>query len=680
MSTQQNGQARSQAGALQRDPEKCPVRAPYNFVPFPEKGKKVLRYEETLPPHDRLDPALKTGEIHITMTAETPVFVSDGAKDKNGRSDPHFFRTPGGQFALPGSTVRGMTRANMQVLGFGGIRPGEEIGDQRLFFRRIADSSNSLAKGLKEYYTSQLDVRVEKTDKGQRTVPRRVQAGYLCRDGGSERYFIRPAGRYYRVSKAMLEEIGLGSRYAQTLAVAYRPAAGAGLAEIRLPDDPQAQSMQQGMLLCPGVDTSGDGTRSGSKKPSHRYVFPVWERCPADQDLPISPDDALAYAQDFENRRNNLKGGTQIRGQKIEYDPDFWALPKPGQPPRPVFYLEVDGHIYFGMSPFLRLGYAHTLAEGLPGEFREAAEPGRPQDYPQAILGFARQDGSYRSRVFFGDLAAQGSPTEMEPVCRVLGEPKPSWFAGYTKEGKHYNTENSNAEDSQNTAGFALRGQKRYWLREQPVRPAASADRKENVESKLRPLPQGTVFRGVIRYKNLRPHELGLLLWSLRLEQGCFQSVGMGKPYGYGRMSLQIDRLLEYDLNTLYTALDAAPQPAGPDAVEEYIRCYDAFAVQKLAIEAKKPKETPSIRERTEIKDLFFISSKVWPVSPDAPVNYMQLTDYQNLEDLLPEVKEFRAADNRKKKEAARAAQAAPAQPQDPFAQLEARWGKKSRR
>ena len=54
------------------------VRAPYNFVPF--ANKVLLRYAgpEELPRHDRMDPALKSGEIHVTMTADTPVFVSDG--------------------------------------------------------------------------------------------------------------------------------------------------------------------------------------------------------------------------------------------------------------------------------------------------------------------------------------------------------------------------------------------------------------------------------------------------------------------------------------------------------------------------------------------------------------------------------------------------------------------------
>ena len=53
------------------------VRAPYNFIPLSEKVLLPYNSIEELPPHDRMDPALKTGEIHVSMVADTPVFVSD---------------------------------------------------------------------------------------------------------------------------------------------------------------------------------------------------------------------------------------------------------------------------------------------------------------------------------------------------------------------------------------------------------------------------------------------------------------------------------------------------------------------------------------------------------------------------------------------------------------------------
>ena len=42
-------------------------------------------------------------------------------------------------------------------------------------------------------------------------------------------------------------------------------------------------------------------------------------------------------------------------------------------------------------------------------------------------------------------------------------------------------------------------------------------------------MKKGTTFSGTIRFKNLKEDELGLLLWSLLLNDGCYQSIGMGK-------------------------------------------------------------------------------------------------------------------------------------------------------
>ena len=65
------------------------VRAPYNFVPFTDR-QPFMRYTDVskLPAHDELCADLLTGEIHLTLTAETPVFVSDGQKTRISSAAP----------------------------------------------------------------------------------------------------------------------------------------------------------------------------------------------------------------------------------------------------------------------------------------------------------------------------------------------------------------------------------------------------------------------------------------------------------------------------------------------------------------------------------------------------------------------------------------------------------------
>lgn len=601
--------------------ENSTVRAPYNFVPF---SNKVLEYPGKIPGHDSADPELKTGEIHVTLKAVTPVFVSDGS-----REDPHFFRGPNGMFALPGSTIRGMVRQNMQILGFGLVRSGEDIEDKRVFYRKIADARGSTGGELKEYYHSALAVKALKSPSGKTySIPENVKAGYLRRS--EDGCYIQPvSGSCLKVSKELLSSAGLGDSYASAIPVDYTESAGGFAKKVRRADGSVPAGMKRGMLLCPGVDAGGDGTRgSRPKPPSHRYVFPLADEHAAP--VGISKEDELSYAADWEGRKNSLKGGTQLQGRKIPYDPDFWKLPKEGEE-KPVFYIQHNGHTFFGMALYLRIGYHFSLKDGLPPSHKELEERTDFLDCPRAILGYAQKERSYRSRVSFGDLLVQDDPKEQASVETVLCNPKISYYPGYVVDGKHYNQED-----------FRLRGYKHYWMKEAKAAPPTS----EKTKSVLRPLPAGTVFSGVIRFKNLRPEELGLLLWALRLEEGCYQTVGMGKPYGYGRMKLTIDELREFDLVSLYCPgnLGGGAAASPETAVQEYIDLYDAFAVQTLGFklnkkELKQKKKTVSLLDRSGVKELLYLHSIV---RDPEEVSYMDLKEYQNVRNALPDVLKIR--------------------------------------
>lgn len=608
--------------------ENSVVRAPYNFVPF---SKKVLEYNrDMLPDHDQIDPTLKTGRIYVTLTADTPVFVSDG-----NMAEPHFFRNSNGCFALPGSTIRGMVRANMQILGFGVIRPGEDLEDRRIFFRNIADGRKNTGGELKKYYHSALAVKAIEGPSGKTySIPQNVRAGYLRKIG--DKYQIQPVqGSWIKVSKRTLDSVGMGDLHAKYIPVYYTAAEGYAK-KVQVTNGPLPEGMKPGVLLCPGVDTRGDGTRIDQrtgqpKHPSHRYIFP--EKDQSANLVEIKDEDVISYAADWESRKNTLAGGTQIKGKKVIYDPDFWKLPDSGEE-KPVFYVQHEGHTYFGMSLFLRIGYRFPLKDGLPQRHKDAAAQPGFLDYPHALLGYAEKENAYRSRVSFGDFQAQGDPKELPLVQTILGSPKISYYPGYVVDGHHYNQA---AENNTEQAGFQLRGHKLYWLKNAEAKPAP-ADKPKMV-SRMHPLPEGTAFSGIIRYKNLRPEELGLLLWSLRLDDGCYQSVGMGKPYGYGRMKLTIDSLREFDFKTLYSpaGLCSGAHEAEKDAVEQYIKTYDKFAAQ--ALYPKKPKKQPSLRSMPEIQAFFYMRSTIRDA---AEVSYMDLTEYKKVRSPLPDVAEFR--------------------------------------
>lgn len=550
------------------------VRAPYNFVPFTER-QPFMRYTDVskLPAHDELRAELLTGEIHLTLTAETPVFVSDGQENAD------FFRGANGNYMIPGSTIRGMARENMQILGDGLVLKDEDLEDYQIYYREIAGTGTR--KPLRKYYQDTLGVKPEKTKSGKSiSIPHNINAGYLVRENGLYRIYPLPKETpVLRVSRDLTEKVFGKEKYACTEAVAYE-SDGKNVTALYRPENAPADK-ERGILLFTGKPV---------QKENHLYVFP-----PIDRDqhgIDISEADRLSYQADCEARKNTAKAYQE-----------FWKLPEEGQS-KPVFYVNYDGHIYFGMARYLRIGHSHSIAEGLPERFRKmqkriTSQNELPLDYPHAILGFTHNfkdenkkssNTSYRSRVSFGDFEMQSKPEKRGTFKTVLGEPKPSYFPSYTVNGQHY------SED------FRLRGFKQYWLKKANA-PEPPNDN-ENVPAIMRPMPEKSVFSGTIRFKNLEKDELGLLLWSLVLNDGCYQSIGMGKPYGFGRMSVKLDSLRLFDFAALYSA-------SGFESAGRTAECKPFIQAYKQFMNDNKSKTAPEMDDRPEIKDFFYLKKTI---------------------------------------------------------------------
>lgn len=580
------------------------VHAPYNFISFAESPWLPYQSIDDLPPHDRIDPQRRTGELHITLTAKTPVFVA-GEKGRSPGDASRFFRTPDGALAIPGSTIRGLTRENMQILSFAPVRVGEDIGNYRPFYREFASASSSTAGALKAYYHNALGVTARRCTSGKTySIPENVRAGYIHCEGNGYVIYPTQGGKYFRVPRSASP---VGENYARTLPVFYSTN-GERVEEVRI--ESWADSTLKGTLLYTG---------KAALKPNPLYLFP--EEDETGEAVAIPQEDVISYKTDWEKRKNGLRPAS------------FWKLPEPGEPAKPVFYIRKGGHVYFGMSLFLRIGYEHAIADGLPTKHKELVDAG-PLDYPSAILGFSRGRLAYRSRVSFGDFYAEVGAREGAPVRMILGEPKPGYYPGYLRPTqpqpgvKHYNDDD-----------FRLRGFKQYWLKDTQKTDVPLG--KEKVGTALCPLPAGTRFHGVVRFKNLSDAELGLLVWSLCLDEGCYQNVGMGKPYGYGRMSVRVERMVEFAPDDLYGgALCPAPSQKTDTSLQKAVRdCIGAYEREATAVLGGAKKRP--LREMPAIRDFLYMKSAV---QEGEAFGYMDLREYKNTRAPLPSVGEVRRA------------------------------------
>lgn len=552
--------------------EKEFAHASYNFIPF---SNRIITYEKELPNHNKFYTELKTGEIKVTITAEIPIFISNGDK-KNSR----FICNKKGNYIIPSSSLRGLLRTNMQILGFGAITPDEDFKDYQIYFREMATKNKNIQSKLMKYYKNALKTITKKSKSGKSyTIPENVKSGYIQKRGN--KYYISPTkSNYLRVSRKHKDLLDFGDEPARVIDVFYEVEDNV----VKSISTNKKPNFQKGKLLYTGKPVSNKNSL---------YIFSEKE---SSDEIEVSNEDILSYAEDWENRKNVL-------GHKK----DFWALPKKDEE-KPIFYLKSDGHIYFGMSLFLRIGYKYPLSKGIPVKHIEF----KNLDLPHAILGYATNIDAYRSRVSVSDFEAKNNVRELNPVDIILAGPKASYYAGYVVDGKNYNDED-----------FQLRGYKQYWLKEIQN---SEIVKNKNVGTTIRPLPKGTIFKGVIKYKNLYPEELGLLLWSLKLEDTCFHNIGMGKPYGYGRIKINIDDLKEYDFEKLYNlkSISADVYSENKNNISEYIKKYDEYAGELL--NTKNKDDCYSIKECLEIKNFFYMKSKICDKDE---FNYMKLGEFK---------------------------------------------------
>jgi len=99
----------------------------------------------------------------------------------------------------------------------------------------------------------------------------------------------------------------------------------------------------------------------------------------------------------------------------------------------------------------------------------------------------------------------------------------------------------------------------------------------------LHPLPKGTSFTTIMRFHNLRPVELGALLWALRLgmadNEEVVRRLGMGKAYGLGEVTMKVGKLRFFGPDT-------------PDDIEaaDYLKCFEEHMTAAYATrEANAP-------------------------------------------------------------------------------------------
>ena len=608
------------------------VGAPYNFVPL---GKKVYRKDE-ITKHSEISGL--SGYLEYQVTAKTPIIVDGG--------DKHFYKNKDGKAAIPGSTMRGLVRSNMQILSQSSI--ADDIANAKLMYRCVGGSSRNLNKKV---YDGTLGSDTVVVGKGRFSVLKNVKGGYIgCKNG---KYYIIPSSiqtlqrelgemNYYVLSERRIiedkfrgfemlrkspcvlqnsntrpfvkEARGNRVQYKGDKNVNYKPYFKTvyyqpkGMRNISALSEEPKNGYKKGTLITTGF--------MNQKKAF--YVIPEMAELPVSEWIPIAPQDIDSFKRDFEGRKNQLTVATGFNLAKMEKDEKeelkkevsrFFGLPENGEI-TPVFYIELDGKLYFGFTPRLRLFYEKEIYDGLSKEQRDNS-----LDYCKSMFGFATDNESYRSRLSFQEAVIDKNISENGKTAVVLGEPKPTSYLDYLV-GK-------NGEAVTYRGDFALRGMKQYWLHTKEA--ASGLGNNKDVRSDFYPYPKETSFTGQIRFSNLSEEELGMLLWSLLLEKNSQQNIGKGKTYGFGRVEISLKQLNILDTAAMYDSETLCLEPYREEK-ERYSEYVDKAKKDMTRFLGKDVMEHPPVRN-------FLLMKNGNEIPDDSKTHYMSIegrdSDYQ---------------------------------------------------
>ncbi|MBU1659930.1 MAG: TIGR03986 family CRISPR-associated RAMP protein [Chloroflexi bacterium] len=646
------------------------ARAPYNFVPLPER---MVPAREPLPDHDVYIEDGLSCWIECDLETCSPTYVrgmlAQEQYKEHGRKGPDeleieekkahapFFSIwedeieKYGTPLIPGSTLRGMVRALVEIVGHGRMR---WVAKEPTFtFRAVAASRDD---PLRDPYREVIGA-----------FGRNVCAGYLEKEGDD--WYIRPAktpaemGWPGRDAYLKVKEREIGSRdipgYLRFNSANYRPQlhrisfnvsiqSGQRGSHVRINQigSRDAGFQFQGVLVCSGnmLETG----KPGQQSPRRNHAL-VLESDPKARRLKINKQAIEDY----------VAGMTPFQKEELK----AWGdNPRRMRAGNPVFYVPEGTEVfYFGHNPNFRIPArlhgtkrAATPRDFVPDELLTDSRP----DLADAIFGWVeeREDGKAigpkeqrAGRVFFEDAQFVGASEEgvwykPDPITpHVHSGPKPTTFQHYLEQDKD---DGHNPDLKETLAHYGtpatetqIRGHKLYWFKGATPDIEATTNEREHEKQLTRivPLKPGVRFKFKIHFENLREEELGALLWVLTLpgEVGVEyrHRLGMGKHFGMGGVKIT-PRLYLTDRQQRYLGLfqnnvwDEAISTAETD---KYIQAFEKFVLDGIG------STRASLHALNRIQE--FLTMVEWR---EGDPKWLDATRYMEIERGLDKINEYK--------------------------------------
>ncbi|MFA6700298.1 MAG: TIGR03986 family CRISPR-associated RAMP protein [Thiomicrospira sp.] len=495
------------------------ITSPYNFVPMAETVHipSWQGISQDMPVQDTL-----SGIIEYELKNVTPLMVGDKRIEDEKGGIVEFFKTPDDHYAIPGTSIKGMIRNWLEIATHSRL---SIINDNWLSYRDLRNNE----------YTGLLTEQVGGAYKAK------SQAGWLRFESGE--WQLYPA-QSWRIENSEIEsvfKIAIKDKEAEkiyeklkgiqsvnfdaeeekihsnhTVPMMYAAARNLKKADIK---------SAKGFLIVTGQMPGPKKNEPGKSKGKHmNFIF----SCPSEQ--------PMAY-----ENQNVIKGFLDINKEKADFN-YLKALNHPYG--IPVFYIQTEHKVsQIGMAQMFRFPYKYSV-----GQLRYAthiSSSDKPKDFAQILFGEIDENGnsnSLKGRVSFSLAKAIGQPTTQQLPSTVLGAPRNSFYPAYINQHElkgRYSTYNQKEAKISGFKRYAVH--KSFSASGLPKPPENKGKVNYKVAVQIKALSENQRFNGKVRFHNLNNVELGALLYALSLggQEGLYHQLGMGKPYGLGKVSFE---------------------------------------------------------------------------------------------------------------------------------------------
>jgi CRISPR-associated protein (TIGR03986 family) len=486
----------------------------------------------------------KPDELKVTEKEELALFFSLPGTEVEGRPAP----------VIPGSSLRGMIRALVEIAGYGRIR---WVAKEPAFtFRAVAASRND---PLSDRYRDVIGTPYRTN----------VRAGYLEQRGDD--WWVRPAltpqvmgwpgnAPYLTVKEKQIRTKDIPGYFHLnsenyrlqvhriSFDVRFGTVRGGRTVLISEIGSREAGYKYEGVMVCSG--NMMEAGKKGQESPRRNHT------------IVLAPDkNAASLKIKSQSIEDYLAGLTAFQQEKLS----DWGGPSGClRDGAPIFYVTEGNEVaYFGHCPNFRIPALLMGADraATPHDFIPQPQRTDPRpDLADAIFGWAEEpdapvEGQRAGRIFFSDArymaAKEGvwlKPYPTAITLHTLAGPKPTTFQHYLVQdagaGHDPDVKKSLAYYGSDPEKTQIRGFKLYWHKGSgPDIEATFKEREhENQLTRIIPIKPGVRFSFKIHFENLREEELGALWWALTLpgEDGRIyrHKVGMGKPLGMGAVAI----------------------------------------------------------------------------------------------------------------------------------------------